>query len=80
MSPGSGSSRSWAVSTRIRSGPSGQRTAIMSQIEMAPSTVQTVQFGRCLMSVNAFKSHTLWFWIFVNQDKKHTIKTEIEIK
>ena len=55
MSPGNiGSFRFCAVSTKIRSGPFGQRTATKSQIEMAPNTVQTVQFGKYLMKINAF--------------------------
>jgi hypothetical protein len=35
-----GSSRFCAVSTRMRKGPFGQSTAIKSQMERAPNTVQ----------------------------------------
>lgn len=51
-----GSFRSWAVSTRIRSGPLGQSTATKSQIESIASTVQTVQSGKNLIKIKAINA------------------------
>lgn len=51
-----GSLRSWAVSTKILSGPLGHKTATKSHKEITAKTVQTVHSGKYLINVSAIRA------------------------